>query len=85
MDGEFIKYLASLGVGGILAAIMYYQNRKDSDLFASQIKNLYESEKGRTDILVNLVTNTVTAITKNTAVCESLHIRLDRENGEERK
>lgn len=81
MDAEFTKYLASLGVGGILAAVFYYQNTKISQDYAGQLKQLLEQERGRTDMLVNLVIKVSEAITKNTAVTESFHVRLDRDNG----
>lgn len=85
MDTEFTKYLVSLGVGGILAALFYYQNRKDSATHADQVKELYNLEKGRTEILVSLVRDVTIAITQNTAITQSFQRRLDETSVENQK
>lgn len=90
MDPDFIKYLSGLGVGGILAALFYYQNNKNSleyakrtdelsKTFTDKIETLLNVEKGRTEMLVALVKDTASQITANTEVTRALHLRLDRE------
>lgn len=81
MDAEFSKYLSSLGVAGILALLMYYQNRKDSADHIAQMVALYNLEKGRTEMLVALIRDVTISITQNTAVTQSFHRRLDETDG----
>lgn len=38
MDGEFIKWFATLGVGGVLAAFMFFFYRKDVKQYTEQWK-----------------------------------------------
>ncbi len=90
-----MKYLAGLGVGGILAALFYYQNNKNSKeyadrttelakLFADRVETLLNLERGRTEMLVSLVRDNTSQTTRNTEVTLALHRRLDddeRENG----
>lgn len=48
MDTEFLKFLASLGVGGIIAGLMFFFYRKDISYFT-------EMWKGQTEMLVMVV------------------------------
>ena len=48
MDGEFAKWLATLGVGGVLAGLMFYFYRKD-------IKQYTDLWKNATDLLMSTV------------------------------
>lgn len=77
MDAEFSKWLATLGVGGILAAIFYYQARKDAQNFQERLMALHEIERGRTEMLVGIVKENTFSTTINTEVLRSLHKRLD--------
>lgn len=90
MDQEFLKYLAGLGVGGVLAALFYYQNNKNSleyaanaaaqaKIFADRIEALLNLERGRTEMLVRLVTDNTAQTTANTEVVRALHKRLDKD------
>ncbi len=90
MDQEFAKYLAGLGVGGVLAAIFYYQNSKNSmefaristetaKAFADRMEAILNVERGRTEMLVRLVTDNTTQTTANTEVVRALHRRLDKD------
>lgn len=65
MDAETFKYLASLGVGGILAGIMFMIYRKDS-------LQWQEAWRGQSQMLVQVVKENTTAIT-------ALVTKLDRE------
>lgn len=82
MEGaDFLQTISGLGVGGILAAVFYNENVKISRNYAERLAALLDQERGRTDMLINLVRDVTVAITKNTAVTESFHVRLDKENG----
>lgn len=93
MDQEFGKWLATLGVGGILAAIFYYQSRKDmkdnsvariedAKLYQAQLVDLHGLEKGRTDKMLDVVRENTHQTTVNTEVLRGLHRRLDRDEYE---
>jgi len=88
MDADFSKWLAGLGVGGVLAALFYFQNNKNSveyarraeelaKNFADRVEALLNLEKGRTEMLVRLVTDNTAQTTANTEVVRALHRRLD--------
>jgi hypothetical protein len=64
MDAEFTKYLATLGVGGILAGLMFMFYRKD-------IKQYTELWKMATDQLMSTVKDNTTALTKLIALIET--------------
>lgn len=64
MDAETLKWLASLGVGGVLAGIMFVVYRKDSIQWQ-------EAWKGQSQILIQVVK-------ENTAAVTALITRLDR-------
>ena len=56
MDAETLKYLASLGVGGILAGMMFFVYRKDMKVNA-------EAWRGQADMLMVVVKENTAAIT----------------------
>lgn len=78
-DTEFAKYISTLGIGGILAVIFYYQARKDSQDYANTIKTLMENEKGRTELLMNCIKENSINTNTNTTILQSLHRRLDKD------
>lgn len=78
-DTEFAKYISTLGIGGVLAVIFYYQARKDSQDYANSIKILMDSEKGRNEMLVVLIKDNTSQTTANTEVVRALHRRLDKD------
>ena len=91
MDPESVKYFANLGAVGILAALFYYQNNKNAleyahraedvaKLFADRVEALLNLERGRTEMLVKLVTDNTSQTTANTEVVRALHRRLDKEH-----
>ena len=57
MEAWFTQTLPSLGVGGILAAFMFYFYRKDVYLYTEQWK-------GQSDMLMEVVKENTIAITK---------------------
>lgn len=85
-----IKDLTQLGALGILAALFYYQNNKNSleyatrsegqaQRFANRVEELLNLERGRTEMLVKLVTDNTAQTTANTEVVRALHRRLDKD------
>lgn len=90
MDTELTKYFVNLGAMGILAAMFYYQNNKNakdyadraaeqSREFANRIEALLNVERGRTEMLVKLVTDNTSQTASNTEVVKALHRRLDKD------
>lgn len=55
-DPEILKYLATLGVGGVLAAVMFSIYRKDS-------LQMQEAWKGQSALLVQVVKEVTVAVT----------------------
>lgn len=74
---EFTQFLMSMGVGGILAAFvirMLNQNQKEHQEY---IKGQVDLERGRANMLVDVVKDNTAQTIKNTTVLDSLHRRLD--------
>lgn len=76
---EFYQFLASMGVGGILAGFTIWMLNKSWKEHADILRNMHELEHGRVDMLVTVIKEVSSNIMKNTVVTESLHRRLDRE------
>lgn len=70
MDPEFIKWLATLGVGGVLAGFMFAFYRKD-------VKTYTLMWQGQSEQLITVVKENTKAITENTLIIKSLHRRND--------
>lgn len=71
-DTEFVKWFATLGVGGVLAGLMFMFYRKD-------VKQYTDLWKGQSDALLQVVKDNTVAITKMDATVDALHRRLDRD------
>lgn len=56
MDGETLKYLASMGVGGIIAGLIFIAYRKDS-------LQWQEAWKGQSQMLMQVVKENTAAVT----------------------
>lgn len=71
MDIELLKYLSSLGVGGILAGVLFMFYRKD-------VKHYTDQWKGQSEMLNKVVMDNTYALTQNTDAINSLkeHILL---------
>ena len=69
LEGETFKFLATLGVGGVLAGFMFLIYRKDSQLWQ-------EAWKGQSQILVQVVK-------ENTAAVTALVTKLDQRNDDQ--
>jgi hypothetical protein len=70
LDPESVKWFATLGVGGILAAFMFLFYRKDARQFA----DMWAASSAA---FAQIVKENTTAITANTKTIESLHRRED--------
>lgn len=77
-DPEFVKYLASLGVGGIIAVFIYFYSRKDNEAYSKVLIQITEERKGQVEMLVGVIQSVTSSITANTKVIEAFHSRLDR-------
>ena len=78
MDLEFAKWLATLGVGGVLAGVMFGFYRKDMREFTGLWRN-------QSDMLMTVVkenTTALVALSTQFKVTEALHRRLDAMDGE---
>lgn len=76
---EFFQFLASMGVGGILAGFMFHVHNKTLKDHAEVLKGYHEVEKGRTDLLMMIVKDNTNATAKNNTLIDALHRRLDKE------
>jgi len=72
MDTEFIKYLSTLGLGGILAAFMFHFYRKDVERYT-------ELWRGQSEQLIQVVKENTTAITSNAEITKALHKHITKE------
>ena len=75
---ELFRYLGSLGVGGTIAAILFFFYRKDvksyTDLWQNMSTQLLAVVKDASDAHRAIAV----ALTANTEVLKSMHKRLDR-------
>lgn len=78
VDAEFIKWFATLGVGGILAAFMFHFYRRD-------VREYTEQWRGQSELLVQVVKENTASNTRLVTVIEALHRRLDSEQPTGRK
>lgn len=76
-DPETIKWFATLGVGGVVAAFMFLYYRRDVKFYTE----LWQKQAGDNQIVLQQVMGVVrdntAALTKVVAVVDSLHNRLD--------
>lgn len=66
MDIELTKWLSGLGVGGVLAGLMFGIYRKD-------MRELTAQWRGQTELLVTVVKENTAAFTRNSEVVQSFH------------
>lgn len=70
----FFRFLASLGVGGVIAGLMFFFYRKD-------VQHYTDQWKGQSDVLLTVVKENTKAITENTQITRETRewiARLDR-------
>lgn len=65
MDSEFIKWLSTLGIGGILAGLMFVFYRKD-------VRQYTELWKTSSDQMMTIVKENTASNTKIITVCENI-------------
>lgn len=73
-----LSEIGKLGIGGILAGVLFWFYRKD-------VKQYTDQWKGQSETVLCIVKENTAAITRNTVVIESLHKRLDNEFGHYRR
>lgn len=75
METDLLKYLAPLGVGGVLAAFIFFYNRKDANAHA-------EAWRGQSEMLMQIVkenTASNTNLQATTAALNSVITGLQRD------
>lgn len=77
LDNEFIKWLAGLGVGGVLAGMLFMFYRKDVKQFTDLWKMQSDREAARTEMLIGVVRENTSSNTQLVEMIRSLHHRLD--------
>lgn len=87
---EFTRWLASLGVGGAIAGIIFYfynkmaeDNAKRWEKHADMWKEQADMWKSYNKDLLMVIKDNTAAFTRNTDVIESFHRRLDQLMGED--
>lgn len=68
---DAMQWFATLGVGGVLAGMMFFFYRKD-------VRAITELWKTQTELLVNVVQENTRSNVQLTSVVDALHRRLDR-------
>jgi hypothetical protein len=77
-DVEFLRWLAQLGVGGVIAGILFYFYRKDVKQFTELWQAQSQLNQRQTDSMILIVKENTAAFTESTNVLKSLHRRMDR-------
>lgn len=75
---EISRYMASLGVGGTIAAILFFFYRKDVRSYTDLWREATDQARAQTDMMMTIVKENTAAFAQNTEVVKSLHKRLDR-------
>lgn len=76
---EYWQFLGTMGVGGILGGFAIWMLNKAWKEHAETIKGFHDNERGRTEMLMDVVTKNTIQTTTNTEVLKSLHRRLDKD------
>jgi predicted RND superfamily exporter protein len=70
-DTEFVRFLATLGVGGVLAGVIFAFYRKD-------IRQFTDLWKMQSEVLIVVVKENTTSNTQLVEMIRSLHKRMDK-------
>ena len=70
MDLEFVKWVATLGVGGVLAGMMFFVYRKDS-------KEAQSRWQGQSEMLMQVVKENTEAFTANAQIVASATVMIE--------
>lgn len=68
-DGEMAKWLATLGVGGVLAGVIFYFYQKHASEWAKRLEGFIDLERHRTDALIRVVSENTAS---NSAVIKAV-------------
>lgn len=78
LDQEFIRFLLQLGVGGVIAGILFFFYRKDVRQFTDLWREQAKLNSEQTAAMIAVVKENTIAFTQNTEIARSLHKRIDR-------
>lgn len=73
--------LATLGVGGVIAVIIFLFYRKDVRQYTELWREQAILNRQQTEMLVSVIKENTVALTQNTEVVRSMHRRMDRLDG----
>jgi hypothetical protein len=82
MDPELLKFAAQMGATGLLAYGMFLVYRKDMAGYAESLKQHLDIERGRSDILIQVVKANTEV---NAKLCEKLDRVIDERTGTDRR
>ena|SRR3990167_3318316 len=71
MDTEFVKWLATLGVGGSLAAFMFIYNKKEMIEYVSKLTMLTEQWRITAETFAGIVKENTASNTKLIVILEN--------------
>lgn len=77
MDQKQIEWFATLGVGGVVAAFMFMYYRRDVKYYTDLWKDQANQNRAVIEQMLGIIRENTAALTKLTAVVDSLHRRLD--------
>lgn len=67
VDAEFVKFMATLGVGGVLAAFMFHFYRKD-------VRQYTDLWRGQSEALIQVVKENTASNTRLISVIDTLQV-----------
>lgn len=74
-----IQWFATLGVGGILAGVMFYFYKQLNERFTDYVKSQLEHQKTQTEQVINVVKENTESNTKLVTMIDAIHRRLDED------
>lgn len=74
-----LQWFATLGVGGILAGVMFYFYRALTTQFTEYVKQQLEHQRDQTLIVVQVVKENTESNTRLVTMIDAMHRRLDDE------
>lgn len=76
---EFVKLLSTLGVGGALAAVIFYFHTKITEGHREELKAIISKQEAREAALINTLHDNTVSNTRLIAVIDSLQALVARE------
>lgn len=74
---EPLQWFTTLGVGGILAGVMFYFYKQLNERFTDYVKAQLEHQKTQTEQVINVVKENTESNTKLVTMIDAIHRRLD--------